>query len=124
MTFEKVAKIIADYKDIDVATITPDSTFSELGVDSLDTVEVGVRSPGYVPMDVLRAGDVGYIAASIKDLQDTRVGDTITDDANPAAEMLPGYRQVNFEDEFGAQIEMSPDLKTVQDIVTLIDQQA
>ena len=33
MTFEKVAKIIADYKDIDVATITPDSTFSELGVD-------------------------------------------------------------------------------------------
>ena len=60
-----------------------------------DVVEVGVRSPGYVPMDALRAGDVGYIAASIKDLQDTRVGDTITDDANPAAEMLPGYRQVN-----------------------------
>ena len=46
-------------------------------------------------MDALRAGDVGYIAASIKDLHDTRVGDTITDDANPAEEMLPGYRQVN-----------------------------
>ena len=60
-----------------------------------DVVEVGVRSPGYVPRDELRAGDVGYIAASIKDLHDTRVGDTITDDANPAAEMLPGYRQVN-----------------------------
>ena len=54
MTFEKVAKIIADYKDIDIATITPESTFAELG----------------------------------------------------------------------AHIEMSPDLKTVQDIVTLIDQQA
>ncbi len=40
-------------------------------------------------------GRVGYIAASIKDLHDTRVGDTITDDANPAAEILPGYRQVN-----------------------------
>ena len=60
-----------------------------------DVVEVGVRSPGYDPVDTLRAGDVGYIAASIKDLHDTRVGDTITDDANPAADMLPGYRQVN-----------------------------
>ena len=61
---------------------------------SFDVVEVGTRSPGYEPCDELRAGDVGYIAASIKDIHDTRVGDTITDDANPAAEMLPGYRQV------------------------------
>jgi len=61
---------------------------------SFDVVEVGVRSPGYVPKDELRAGDVGYIAASIKDIHDTRVGDTITDDANPASESLPGYRQV------------------------------
>ena len=60
-----------------------------------DVVEVGVRSPGYVPRQELRAGDVGYIAASIKDLHDTRVGDTITDDARPAKESLPGYRQVN-----------------------------
>ena len=60
-----------------------------------EVVEVGTRSPGYVPADALRAGDVGYIAASIKDLHDTRVGDTITDDANPAGQMLPGYRQVN-----------------------------
>ena len=61
----------------------------------IDVVEVGVRSPGYVPMQELRAGDVGYIAASIKDLHETRVGDTITDDARPAKETLPGYRQVN-----------------------------
>ncbi|MBR2942064.1 MAG: translation elongation factor 4 [Clostridia bacterium] len=60
-----------------------------------DVVEVGVRSPGYVSLPELRAGDVGYIAASIKDLHDTRVGDTITDDARPAKETLPGYRQVN-----------------------------
>ncbi len=40
MTFEKVAQIIADYKDIDVSTITPDSTFEELSIDSLDTVEL------------------------------------------------------------------------------------
>ena len=61
---------------------------------SFDVVEVGTRSPGYAPCEELRAGDVGYIAASIKDIHDTRVGDTITDDANPASETLPGYRQV------------------------------
>ena len=55
---------------------------------SFDVVEVGVRSPGYVPCDELCAGDVGYIAASIKDIHDTRVGDTITDDANPFFQMI------------------------------------
>ncbi|MBQ7486017.1 MAG: translation elongation factor 4 [Clostridia bacterium] len=59
-----------------------------------EVVEVGSRSPDYMPLEQLTAGDVGYIAASIKDIHDTRVGDTITDDANPAAEELPGYRAV------------------------------
>ncbi|MBR4457624.1 MAG: translation elongation factor 4 [Clostridia bacterium] len=59
-----------------------------------DIVEVGTFSPGYEPCDALMPGDVGYIAASIKDVRDTRVGDTITDAANPAAEPLPGYKQV------------------------------
>ena len=77
-------------------TVRPGMTIRMMNTGAkFDVVEVGVRSPGYEPMEALRAGDVGYIAASIKDLHDTRVGDTITDDANPAAEMLPGYRQVN-----------------------------
>ena len=59
-----------------------------------DIVETGVFTPGYTPRPELLPGDVGYIAASIKDVADTRVGDTITDAANPAAEALPGYRQV------------------------------
>ena len=61
---------------------------------TFEVVEVGVRSPEYCTKAVLQAGEVGYVAASIKDLQDTRVGDTITDNANPAQEPLPGYRQV------------------------------
>ena len=59
-----------------------------------DVVEIGHLSPGYVPCNELKAGDVGYVSASIKDVRDTRVGDTITDAANPAAEPLPGYREV------------------------------
>ena len=59
-----------------------------------DIVEVGTFHPGYFPCDKLQAGDVGYISASIKDISDTRVGDTITDAARPAAEPLPGYRAV------------------------------
>ena len=61
---------------------------------TFDVVEVGIRSPGYTPKEALSAGEVGYVAASIKDLHDTRVGDTITDAACPAQSPLPGYRQV------------------------------
>ena len=58
-------------------------------------VEVGNMSPtGLVPQEALGAGEVGYITASIKTVADTRVGDTITTVENPAAEPLPGYRQV------------------------------
>ena len=61
-----------------------------------DVVEVGVMHPaGLIPAKELRAGDVGYIAASIKNIQDTRVGDTVTTVKNPAAEPLPGYKKVN-----------------------------
>ena len=58
-------------------------------------VEVGnMSATGLVPKDALGAGEVGYITASIKTVADTRVGDTITGVENPAAEPLPGYRQV------------------------------
>ena len=59
-----------------------------------DIVETGVFTPGYTAVPELRPGEVGYIAASIKDVAETRVGDTITDASRPAPEALPGYRQV------------------------------
>ncbi len=70
MTFEKVAQILADYKDMDASEIKLESTFTDLGLDSLDTVEI----------------------------------------------------IMNLEDEFGISIEMSEDLKTVADVVALIDE--
>ncbi len=69
MTFEKTAKILAEYKDIDVSEITMDSTFEDLGLDSLDTVEI----------------------------------------------------VMSLEDEFGISIELDSGLKTVRELVELID---
>ncbi|MGI6777465.1 MAG: translation elongation factor 4 [Acetivibrionales bacterium] len=58
--------------------------------------EVGYFRPGrLIPFDELIAGDVGFIAASIKNVKDTRVGDTVTLVHNPAKEPLPGYKKVN-----------------------------
>ncbi len=62
---------------------------------TFDVTEVGVFSPKAVVRDFLMVGDVGYITASIKTVQDTRVGDTVTLADNPAAEALPGYRKMN-----------------------------
>ncbi len=61
-----------------------------------DVVEVGYFGAGqFIPCDELQAGMVGYMTASIKNVRDTRVGDTITHANAPAAEPLPGYKKVN-----------------------------
>ncbi|MBE6029242.1 MAG: elongation factor 4 [Clostridiales bacterium] len=59
-----------------------------------EVTEVGVYSPGPVECKSLKAGEVGYICASIKQVADARVGDTITHDDAPADEPLPGYKKV------------------------------
>ncbi len=61
-----------------------------------DVVETGYLNPkGVMPAKSIKAGEVGYIAASIKTVRDTQVGDTVTDANNPASEPLAGYRSVN-----------------------------
>ncbi|MEL7659530.1 translation elongation factor 4 [Acetobacterium wieringae] len=61
---------------------------------SFEVNEVGVFGKGLFPMDELCAGDVGYVNAGIKNVRDTRVGDTITETNNRAKEPLPGYKKV------------------------------
>jgi len=65
------------------------ATGKEFGVN-----EVGIFSPELRPVEMLATGEVGYVAASMKNVKDTRVGDTVTDADNPATEPLPGYRKV------------------------------
>lgn len=58
-----------------------------------EVTEVGVFVPEYLPVEELRAGDVGYITGSIKNVRDARVGDTVTTAKNPATKALPGYKK-------------------------------
>ena len=78
-------------------TLRPGDTMRMMATGAQFTVvEVGaMRAMGLEPCDALRAGEVGYITASIKTVRDARVGDTVTTAANPASEPLEGYRKVN-----------------------------
>ncbi|RKN78977.1 translation elongation factor 4 [Paenibacillus ginsengarvi] len=60
-----------------------------------EVIEVGAFKPRMTIVDELQVGDVGFVVAGIKNVKDTRVGDTITDSRNPAIEPLPGYRKIN-----------------------------
>ncbi|HCJ09415.1 MAG: translation elongation factor 4 [Lachnospiraceae bacterium] len=63
---------------------------------TVEVVEVGIFGAGqFIPQEELSAGMVGYITASLKDVKETRVGDTVTDANNPCAEALPGYKKAN-----------------------------
>ncbi|MDE3095154.1 MAG: translation elongation factor 4 [Chloroflexota bacterium] len=59
---------------------------------AVEPLEAGVFRPGFDPVPELTAGEVGYVATGLKNVKDCRVGDTLTDDAKPAAHALPGYR--------------------------------
>ena len=62
---------------------------------TFEVTEVGVFKPKMSQVEELTVGDVGFVVASIKNVKDSRVGDTVTDSKNPANEPLPGYRKVN-----------------------------
>ena len=85
------------YVRVKEGTLQKDATIRMMATGAqFDVVEIGcLGATNLVPCDELKAGEVGYIAASIKNIGDTRVGDTVTDANRPAAEPLPGYRKVN-----------------------------
>lgn len=90
-----------NYKGVVIYTRVFDGTVKEGDIIRLmntdkkyEVTEVGVYSPGPVECKSLRAGEVGYICASIKKVSDARVGDTITIDSDPTEEALPGYKKI------------------------------
>lgn len=87
-------------------------------------VEIGIFSPNLIPIDRLSAGDVGYIATGLKTVSECRVGDTITNAANPADAPLPGYRKAKpmvFAGVYPVEGEDYPDLKEALEKLQLND---
>lgn len=92
---------------------------------SADVVEVGYFGAGqFIPCEELSAGMVGYITASLKNVKDTRVGDTVTEAKRPCAEPLPGYKKVNsmvFCGIYPADSARYPDLRDALEKLQLND---
>src|SRR3989442_15145137 len=91
---------------------------------TLEVDEVGIFRPEREPIDELSAGEVGYIIANIRNVRDSRVGDTVTDADRPAAAALPGYKHVTpmvFAGLFPIDSEQYPALKEALERLQLND---
>lgn len=94
-SFYDAYKGVIAFVSIKNGSIKPKDTirFMQTGAE-YEVTEVGVRTPKIMNKDVLETGDVGWVAAAIKDIRDVRVGDTITTKENPADQPLKGYQEM------------------------------
>lgn len=92
--YDSYRGVVLDVRLVDGSVKVGDEIELMSNGKKFEVTEVGVMSPKAVKRDMLMAGDVGYITASIKTIQDTRVGDTVTSADNPTAEALAGYRKI------------------------------
>lgn len=92
--YDSYKGVICDVRVVDGSVKPGDEIIMMATGKSFEVVEVGVTSNGHIPLDSLSAGEVGYITASIKNVKDARVGDTITLKNNRADEPMPGYKKV------------------------------
>ncbi|EAC8103509.1 elongation factor 4 [Listeria monocytogenes] len=93
--FDAYRGVIANIRIMDGVVKAGDRIKMMSNGKEFEVTEVGVFSPKATPRDELLVGDVGYLTAAIKNVGDTRVGDTITLANNPAEEVLDGYRKLN-----------------------------
>ncbi len=119
-------KGIIVYVRIMDGTVSPGTKIQIMSTGAtFDVVETGYLKPdGFVPSSKLTAGEVGYIAASMKNVSDTRVGDTVTCYPNGADEPLPGYKDVNpmvFSGIYPADTTKYPDLRDALEKLRLND---
>ena len=92
--YDNYKGVILFVRIVDGTVKVGDKIKTFLSTTTYDVTEVGAFAPGLLPKDSLKAGEVGYIAASIKSIQDVAVGDTVTFANNPAPAPLPGYKKV------------------------------
>ena len=88
-------KGVTCYIRVKEGTIKPGMNIKMMATNKcFEVIEVGINTSRHISTERLEAGEVGYVTASIKNVKEARVGDTITDADNPAQEPLPGYKKV------------------------------
>jgi GTP-binding protein LepA len=92
--FDQYRGVVAYVRVVDGALRKRDAIVAMQAGTEADIDDIGYFGPGMRPVDVLHAGEVGYVITGIKDVSQLRVGDTLTTKAGPAAEPLPGYREI------------------------------
>ena len=122
--FDQYRGVVAYVRMVDGVFRKGDAIRAMAGASNAEIDEIGFFSPQMVPAGELRAGDVGYVITGIKDVTQLRVGDTLTSRQRPAAEALPGYREVKpmvFCGLFPIDSERFPELREALEKLTLND---
>ncbi|HEX4035142.1 MAG TPA: translation elongation factor 4 [Solirubrobacteraceae bacterium] len=122
--FDQYRGVVAYVRVVDGVFRKGEAIRTMVGSSSAEIDEIGFFSPAMRPVDELRAGDVGYLITGIKDVTQLRVGDTLTTRVRPAAEPLPGYREVKpmvFCGLFPIDSERFPELREALEKLTLND---
>src|ERR1700688_4717598 len=122
--FDQYRGVVAYVRVVDGVFRKGEAIRAMVGASNAEIDEIGFFSPQMRPATELRAGEVGYVITGIKDVTQLRVGDTLTSRARPAAEALPGYREVKpmvFCGLFPIDSERFPELRDALEKLTLND---
>ena len=122
--FDQYRGVIAYVRVVDGALRKGDPILAMQAGTQADIDDIGFFGPEMRPVDVLHAGEVGYVITGIKDVSQLRVGDTLTTKAGAASEPLPGYREIKpmvFCGLFPVETDLFPDLRDALEKLSLND---
>ena len=122
--FDQYRGVIAYVRVVDGALRKGDAILAMQAGTQADIDDIGFFGPEMRPVDVLHAGEVGYVITGIKDVSQLRVGDTLTTKAGAASEPLPGYREIKpmvFCGLFPVETDLFPDLRDALEKLSLND---
>jgi GTP-binding protein LepA len=122
--FDQYRGVIAYVRVVDGALRRGDAILAMQAGTQADIDDIGVFGPEMTPVDILHAGEVGYVITGVKDVSQLRVGDTLTTKAGAAIEPLPGYREIKpmvFCGLFPVETDLFPDLRDALEKLSLND---
>jgi GTP-binding protein LepA len=122
--FDQYRGVIAYVRVVDGALRKGDAILAMQAGTQAEIDDIGFFGPDMTPVDVLHAGEVGYVITGIKDVSQLRVGDTLTTKAGVASEPLPGYREIKpmvFCGLFPVETDLFPDLRDALEKLSLND---